>query len=337
MWYQRTPAHFVESQTSGWEAISLPFTAEYVTTQQKGELTHFYAGSSVNHEYWLRELNAVQSTSGENSQTVTTAMFSAPAASTDDYDKVYTNTFLWDWYYKKTSGNDKNGDKYYQTYYSESHTHQDYPMYAAGTPYIIGFPGVRYYEFDLSGEFAALNTASQPGDLDPQVITFVSPDAGTTIKVTQQEYADAATTKNGYVFKPNYKTQTVDAYVLNAAGDKFEHSGSAQAVPFRAFLATASNPAQGRVGTRADALFIGYMGNSDPLVETPVQRGLNIYGESLAIVIENNMTEPATVTVTTAAGKLLKQFNLLPGTKATVPVNSRGIYIVNRQKVAVTR
>ena len=62
MWYQRNPDLFVDL-TKGWETVSLPFTAELVTTQQKGEITHFYSGSrsvdengtKIGHEYWLRE------------------------------------------------------------------------------------------------------------------------------------------------------------------------------------------------------------------------------------------------------------------------------------------
>lgn len=332
MWYQRTPERYVESTDAGWEAISLPFTAQYVTTQTKGELTHFYSGNNTGHEYWLREYKSIEGT--DNS--AIKAMFGAPAAA-DGYDKVYGNTFLWDYYYKKNSGNDANQDKYFQTYYSEGHTYEDYPMYAAGTPYLIGFPGNRYYEFDLSGQFLAQHTAGQPADLDAQIITFISPDAGTTVGVSDQDYANKSVTADGYVYKPNYKTETVTAYMLNNTGDRFVQATDVQTVPFRAYLASAANPAPRRVGTRADAISIGYLGDSDPLVETPVQRGLNIYGEHLTIVIENIMTEPATVTIATTAGKLLKQFVIQPGTKVTVPVNSRGIYIVNRQKIAVTR
>lgn len=332
MWYQRTPDRYVESTDAGWEAISLPFTAQYVTTQTKGELTHFYSGSNTGHEYWLREYQSIDNT--DNS--AIKAMFSAPAAASG-FNKAYGNTFLWDYYYKKNSGNDANQDKYFQTYYSQGQTYNNYPMYAAGTPYLIGFPGNRYYEFDLSGQFLAQNTAGQPLKLDAQVITFISPDAGTTIGVTDQDYANKSVTADGYVYKPNYKTETVTAYMLNNTGDSFVYTQDVQTVPFRAYLASAPSPAQRRAGTRADAVFIGYLGDSDPLIETPVQRGLNIYGEHLTITVENTMDEPAQVTITSAAGKLLKQFTVQPGTKATVPVNSRGIYIVNRQKIAVTR
>ena len=46
-----------------WSTVSLPFTAELVSTQDKGEITHFYSGSpsvdengtKTGHEYWLSE------------------------------------------------------------------------------------------------------------------------------------------------------------------------------------------------------------------------------------------------------------------------------------------
>ena len=341
MWYQRTPERFVESMDAGWNVISLPFTAEYVTTQTKGELTHFYGSSKDGHEYWLREFNSVSTTS-ENEVSTSKAMFQAPAA-VDDNTKDYGNTFLWDWYYSRSNRDDKNEDKYYE-YYSGDHEYEDYPFYAAGQPYLIGLPGLRFYEFDLSGQFMAQGTYSQPGRVPAQTLTFISPDAGTTIKVTDTEYASSKSTNthDGYIFTPTYQTKDVtDAYLLTNDGASFKKSASAKTVPFRAYMTKAPSSAQQRAATRAgsaaDVLFIGYIGTTDPLIETPVDRGLTISGQHMQIVIESNLEEPATVNITTTAGKLLKQFVIQPGTKVTVPVSSRGIYIVNRHKIAVTK
>ena len=46
MWYQRMPDLYVDL-TKGWEAVSLPFTAELVTTQQKGEMSRVQQPRSV--------------------------------------------------------------------------------------------------------------------------------------------------------------------------------------------------------------------------------------------------------------------------------------------------
>jgi hypothetical protein len=55
------------------------------------------------------------------------------------------------------------------------------------------------------------------------------------------------------------------------------------------------------------------------------------------ICVESTLEYPTTVTISNVAGKILKQFTIQPGTKVTVPVNNRGVYIVNRHKIAVTK
>lgn len=343
MWYQRTPERFVESMDAGWDVISLPFTAEYVTTQTKGELTHFYSTSKDGHEYWLREFNKIDSET-QNNVTTSKAMFKAPDADSDN-SKIYGNTFLWDYYYSRSERDDKNEDKYYEYYSENDHEYEGYPFNAAGQPYLIGLPGLRFYEFDLSGQFLAKNTYSQPGRLTKQTLTFISPDDGTTIKVTDTEYASSKTlnTHDGYVFTPTYQAQDVtNAYLIANDGASFKKTAQAKTVPFRAYMTAApSQGAQQRAATRAtagtDILYIGYTGTTDPLIETPVDRGLSISGQHMQITIESTLDVPATVNITTTAGKLLKQFVIQPGTKVTVPVNSRGIYIVNRHKIAVTK
>ena len=217
-------------------------------------------------------------------------------------------------------------------------------MAAAGTPYLIGFPGKRYYEFDLSGQFEAKNTNHPgPAKLDKQIITFASIN-GQEIKVTDSEYADGMVSKGGYTFHPIYQAQAVvNAYMLKADGTaddgkSFNLQASGTTVPFRTYMtATSTSPAPRRSGTSTDVLYIGYTGDNDQLEETVTSRGLNIYAEHMNIVIESTLDVPANVTITTTAGRTLKQISVQPGTKVTVPVNSRGIYIVNHQKVAVTR
>ena len=342
MWYQRTPSVYVESMEGGWETVSLPFQAELVTTQQKGEITHFYSGSTKGHEYWLREFKSVEN--GENKSKK--AMFQSLAAG--NVDKAVSNTFLWDYYYNGSNHRDENTDSYIAanlTEYDGNRTYTGYPLAAAGTPYLIGFPGSRYYEFDLSGQFEAQHTDNpEPAKLNPQIITFASID-GQEIGVTDTEYTNGAVTQNGYTFHPIYQAKAVDnAYMLKADGTaddgkSFNLQASGTTVPFRTYMAAATtgNPAPRRSGTSTDVLYIGYTGDNDQLEETVTSRGLNIYAEHMNIVIESTLDVPANVTITTTAGRTLKQISVQPGTKVTVPVNSRGIYIVNHQKVAVTR
>ena len=134
MWYQRIPDNYVGKKNAagtgfidndaGWEGISLPFTAEIVTTNTKGEITHFYGSRNKGHEYWLRKFEGGALKSG--STDVFEATFNRPAEGT--VDKTYTNTFLWDYYYSYNNYDDMNSDKYQegdktpQTYYKPGET-----------------------------------------------------------------------------------------------------------------------------------------------------------------------------------------------------------------------
>ena len=350
MWYQRKPDLYMESQTGGWETVSLPFEVELVTTHQKGEITHFFDGSTIGHEYWLRELSEITSATDQNdaNKTIYTSVFKSLDKAQSGRKSV-TNTFLWDYYYSKLNGTtdperdqakDVNSDEY-QVYYNSGHTYDNYPYASAGTPYLIGWPGKRYYEFDLSGQFVAQNTADNPAKLEKQMITFAS-ETGASIKVTDTEYeeAKAMSSTNGYkyTFVPTYQTKPVtNAYLMNTDGNIFEQNATGTTVPFRPyFTVSAVSNAQKR-GTRASELYIGYEGDSDQLEETVVYHGLLIYSENMKICVESTLEYETTITVTTVAGHQPRQYTIQPGTKLTIPVNNRGVYIVNRQKIAVTK
>ena len=229
MWYQRKPDNqeYVDLK-NGWQGISIPFTAELVTTHQKGEITHFFQGSTKGHEYWLREYSAI----GEGSTTSEAlATFNYPAAT--GTTKTDRNSFLWDYYYKNESVHnqkDENADTYleYRTYYKDARTYPGYQLLSTATPYIIGFPGETYYEFDLSGNFQAQNTAETLEKIGKQVITFAS-NKGESIGVSDDE------TKTGVVkiyegakdftvtFKPSYMNEVLEngQYAMNHDGNAY--------------------------------------------------------------------------------------------------------------------
>jgi len=332
MWYQRTPESFVSSAGKGWETISLPFTANVVTTSQKGVVTHFYQGSVKGHEYWLRTPDELDTQNN-------TLKFRAIDKS-DNNDITYENTFLWSYYYSNNSKKDAHNDDY-QEYYKNSVEYKDYPFYSAAEPYLIGFPSKRYYEFDMSGEFVAQNTATSPNSapykLNKQTITFVSK-GEQTINVSDQDYNNSIKNTGNYVYRPTYQAQELPAastLLLNTAGSQFVKSTetSCTTVPFRAYLTENNGGGAPMRGTRASALFIGYTDDQMPMEEIVVDRALNIYTENMNICIESTLEYPTDITITSASGRRIKQITIQPNTKITVPVNNRGVYIVNSQKV----
>jgi hypothetical protein len=209
--------------------VSIPFEAEVVTTDQKGEITHFYKksadsgyerGYDSGHEYWLRQFTGV----GTPTATEIPATMVYPTAGKSDDTKEVKNKFLWDYYYEAVTGHKHkdNNDDTYQTYYEqETRQYANYPHLTNGTPYIIGLPGKSYYEFDLSGTFRPTTTASPtPAVLDAQTITFASM-PGATIGVSDGEKAGVE--HKGYTFVPSYLNEelTNGNYVLNGDGDAY--------------------------------------------------------------------------------------------------------------------
>jgi hypothetical protein len=351
MWYQRLPENYVGKKNAagtgyidngaGWEGISLPFTAEIVTTNTKGELTHFYGGSSKGHEYWLRKYEGGALKSG--SSDIFEATFNRPAAVSGD--KQYTNTFLWDYYYSRNSRADLNSDQYPDAtykYYSESRTYTDYPRLASATPYIIGFPGERYYEFDLSGNFES-KTAYEPyaPKLLQQIVTFASaPGTATTIGVSDTEMANGKAAAGGYTFMPNYGTKTLAgvAYVLNSDDAVVDNRGNSYqkvtsntvTVPFRPYFvatAQASAPKMARSIVFSNET-TQLQGNDNELNPDDKAYDLIITAKRKKIIVESNLRESTEVRIVSATGITISTFTIEPGETVETRINNAGIYIV---------
>jgi len=338
MWYQRLPLEkeFVD-HTKGWQGISIPFTAELVTTDTKGEITHFYSGSDDSqngtkkgHEYWLREFN----NGGETVDKVYKANFKYPNASGDD--KNYTNTFLWDYYYKNTNVHnqkDANDDKY-QTYYEKAHTHKSYPLLAKGTPYLLGLPGKTYYEFDLSGNFDAKNTAASIPMLGKQLITFAS-NTGISIGVSDDEMNGV--TNDGYTFKPSYmNNQKIEsgkhAFLLNSTGNSYLETTAEEpsVVAFRPYFI--ANTISGSRVTRS--IIFSNDENSDMPHEEYSDGDIDDTGRisvktsHLKIDVKSTLKETVNVRILTLSGLTINTFELEPGQTVETRLSNAGVYIV---------
>ena len=348
MWYQRTPDKFVTIEsggTKGWENISLPFEVKLVTTQQKGEISHFYGNSTSGHEYWLREFAGnVKQKKDQNGNSVAgvfTADFNSMAASTSDNTYNYGNTFLWDYYYSKNPngngyGDDANGEDYKQ-YYNTGHSFENYPMQRPGTAYLIGFPGTSYYEFDLSGKWIAQNTASlAPAKLDRQTITFASK-TGVTIGISDNE-KNATADGNGNKFMPNYLTKnlTTNDYLLNDDGNSFDKATTTSTtVPFRPYLYVVNASANTRGNERQDLINSVVFGGDMPQIKLPkpdkllgIEGDLIITSGKKKIIVESEIHYVADVRIVTPAGITLTSFAIEPGETVETRIENAGVYIV---------
>lgn len=370
MWYQRNPDNYVGQKRNGsfdnytgWEGVSLPFKAEIVTTDVKGEITHFYDGSweskskngphtKIGHEYWLRGFTG-GAISADNK--VFKATFNYPESNANDGKKENTNTFLWDYYYSYQNYKDLNRDDYqedddHHDYYKTPREYPNYPRLAAGTPYIIGFPGERYYEFDLSGQFEAVTAQSvHPTRLEAQTVTFASA-TGATIAVSDEETTGAALNgykHNDYIFRPSYLNESFAAgtpytYTLAADGGSYNvipaAAGSGEpAVPdtkvdaFRPFFVKA--PAGGTraveqiVFTRTDNGGVEEQ-HGDPTKEE-LSGGLHIWSSKGKIFVKSTLRYTVDLRVVTPAGVTVAAFAVKPDHTVEVRADFSGMYVVH--------
>ena len=380
MWYQRHPENFAGQKTvtengediikydrgAGWEGVSIPFEAEYVATNKKGEITHFYRkdesnnfekGHNSGHEYWLRGFEGVDKDDVSTTDILEATFLSPLKASY--VTKTDANTFLWDYYYyaeNRIDQKDKNSDKYqeYDTeYYKKERSYAGYPRLTNAKPYIIGFPGQYFYEFDLSGVWTPSYTFDNDvwDKLGKQTITFASA-PGITIAVSDNELADNIVTKEGYNFTPNYMntalaadpdnpevgTRTVN-YALNGDGNSYDVvKGTAKTVSaFRPYF-TARVTKESGVAPRR----ININGTNDMLQPDLDERhsgdangGLIISVDKRDIVVESTRRDNTTVRITTTSGITVTTFTIEPGQIVRTPVNMTGVYIVNQTKLVV--
>ena len=365
MWYQRTPDRYIDiawsndatpvRSTTGWEDVSLPFKAELVTTNEKGEITHFYGesessrnrtGTKLGHEYWLREFDGQNGTVTDG---IYTANFNYPAANSTDGPKDYSNTFLWDYYYSHNSYYDQNSDLYQEDdanryYYKKGHTYENYPRLAAGTPYIIGFPGERYYEFDLSGKFEASTAkAEQPAKInDPQVITFASK-PGITINVSDDE-TGSVSNGDGYNFKPSYLnesftagTGTTPTYTLNGNGNSYDLvTGTETPVvtyAFRPYFLKTSGSRQ----TRSIIFSNNGLEELRPDSHVVEPGTLEIHAVGHNIVVTSSLKFTTDVRILNTAGLTMKTFAIKPGETIETRIFNAGVYIVQDEEGKYTK
>ena len=218
----------------------------------------------------------------------------------------------------------------YQTRYKEGRTMTGFQLLSTATPYMIGFPGKTFYEFDLSGEFVAKNTATTaPAQLDKQTISFVS-DAGITIGVSDDELEEV--TKNGYSFMPNYMSKKVEGYLMNTVGDKTPEGGSAT-VPFRPYFV--ANQTQGARGATRSIYFnmdnsgFDYDDDKQKSIENELTEGtIKIYTQGQYIAVTSTLRETVPVQIYTASGALLTRFDISLDETVKTPAYNNGVYVV---------
>ena len=346
-WYVRKPMAYAEDYYGAWEGICLPFTADKTVASLNGEITHFYGSPSaeetaepklnihtLHHEYWLRSLTSVGNENGKPS-----AVFKRPDNDTENgVNYTFNNTFFIDnysgWLYNKDAN----------PYYAEKHEYAEYPRLAAEKPYIVRFPGERYYEFDLSSAFynkllgkmeyaqtIAFNAYGKTQNGNTSYGTI-------TVPVTKP----MQTVEDGYAHNGTFAAVEVSegkVYGINKGGTAFDDASALSTVmPFRTYMSVTTNGATAspayssliniselKGGTISpDAMDDEDNAQNDGIIVRPIG-GQRVRVES---------TVRTRMNVVTAVGQLYRILDVQPGI-ATYSGFQPGLYIFGKTKIIV--
>lgn len=354
-WYVRKPMYYAEDATGAWEGICLPFTAQKVMASLNGEITHFYGTPTeeeldnpatnthtLHHEYWLRGLTGVN-------ETEKTATFQRPDTTAGLFMNESANAAKWNYQFSNSFFGNTYKDWAYRwdadSYYAKDHEYQDYIPLTVGVPYIIRFPGERYYEFDLSSKFyySILNKKE-----DPQTITFHA--YGSASEEPQKKAivipitADMKTVSNGYAHWGTFaakKEANGGIYALNTEGTAFSNTAISQTVmPFRTYLTTESTNAGARSSEVPSVIRISETTGIDRIEPEINGNDDTPAGESLFIRpigahrVRIESTYSTQLQVFSTTGQLYRILDVRSGT-ATYSGFPGGIYIFGNRKIMV--
>lgn len=340
-WYVRKPMYYAEDATGAWEGICLPFTAQKVKASLNGEITHFYGDKYLNHEYWLRgltEVNTTNNTATFQRPGTTEGLFQAEGAESKDY--TFNNNFFVTTYGEHFYNKDAN------PYYSTQQEYKNYQLLTKGIPYLVRFPGYRYYEFDLSSKFYnnILNTNESS-----QTVTFHAfgnenetepADKAIVIPITQ-----AMTTQhNGYYHVGSFAATKVangTIYGMNAVGTAFDDASTLQTVmPFRTYMTTLMTNARTRSTDAPSVIRIAETTGIEKIESDVNSNDDTPAGESLFIRpigahrVRIESTYSTQLQVFSTTGQLYRILDVRPGT-ATYSGFPDGIYIFGNRKIMV--
>ena len=353
-WYVRKPSIYANDATGSWEGICLPFTVNKAEASLNGEITHFYGDDTQHHEYWLRGLTSVDVDQKDGKTLVATfqrpgtasGLFqagnagSAESAASPDY--IFENHF-----FENTYG-DLLYNKVENPYYTQQHTYAGYQPLKAGTPYVVRFPGERFYEFDLSSVFYNnLKNAKEPA----QTITFhafgesyTGDDAKAKGAIVIPKTADMQTAASGYAHMGTFAAREVAegaVYGMNAQGTAFEDASTlATVMPFRTYMAKTQTAAQTR-SANPSVIHIAETTGLDRIEpevngnEEDSESGDHLIIRSIGsrrVRVESSYSIQLKVFAST--GQLYRILDVQPGT-ATYSGFHPGLYIFGKAKVIV--
>ena len=241
-------------------------------------------------------------------------------------------------------------------YYNEAHTYNAYLALTANIPYVVRFPGYRYYEFDLSSKFyneytqgLGINTPAQTVTFHAYGTEYQPKDGEEVVEKGAIEIPITASTGtlgvDGYSHMGTFKAQKVangTIYGMNDKGTAFEDASSlATVMPFRTYLTPAATASQARSSAAPSVIRIAETTGIEKIEpDVKITDDDDPSGNYLIVQpiggrrIRRETTYAPQLKVFSTTGQLYRVLDVLPGT-ATYSGFYPSIYIFGNKKVIV--
>ena len=303
-WYVRNPeteTGYVEEVGTGWGSICLPFNVKKSTLSEGIQM---YKEDDGTPDKFVKDITFFYGTPAEGT-TVTK-------------NKNTLHHHYWFREFKSLSDNKATFERPALSIANGG--------FAANTPYIVSFPGSRFYEFDMTG----------------QTITFEN-SSNAAIAVTDDAVAAAATGKPYHVAFANEDASTSKyAIVIGETGDnqgmKFEKNQPIYA--FRGYMTKSSSGAKANsLSLDDDVIYISTDIRSIESLDED-ENSADVAGEYLRVYDAGNhsigveSSYDTKLTIYTSAGQIARILDVRAGNSKYSGFAS-GIYIVGQKKLSV--
>lgn len=343
-WYVRNPeieTGYVEKAGEGWESITLPYTVRYTTLSSHTDELE----DGINQYYDYKDTPAHERNTLKSRLTNLSFFYGKQGNENSEENPGIIGQQYW---LRGINNMKAEGAKvmanFVRPLYSIRDMEPKHESFKAYTPFIVSFPGSRFYEFDMTGQSLVFGASA------------------TSVAVTDDavEANDTTVTLNGvadYTYKgafANDKSSSKYAIALKSdaadddeaaatLGDRF--TANAPIYPFRAYMTSAAAGAPAKAGyqnfqenNENEVIYISALGISledkgieEPETEDVIESdGLRIYPSGKRIVVES--TYDTTLNVYSAGGQLVRVLDVRRGTSIYSGFAS-GIYLIDSKKL----
>ena len=343
-WYVRNPeieTGYVEKAGEGWESITLPYTVRYTTLSSHTDGLE----SGINQYYDYKDTPANERNTLKERLT-NLSFFYGPQGNENSEENP---GIIGQQYWLRGINNMKaEGAKvmanFVRPLYSIRDMEPKHESFKAYTPFIVSFPGSRFYEFDMTGQSLVFGaSATSVAVTDDAVLANAK--TVTLDGVANYTYKGAfANDKSSSKYAIALKSDAADEDEATATlGDRF--TANAPIYPFRAYMTSAAASAPAKAGyqnfqenNENEVIYISALGISledkgieEPETEDVIESdGLRIYPSGKRIVVES--TYDTTLNVYSAGGQLVRVLDVRRGTSIYSGFAS-GIYLIDSKKL----